>query len=558
MIGVIADAADRDVVLEFFELFKTPWEFYRETQDYDVLLCADENPGGLAGAKLTLVYSSRKLAADERSPIDIVHPQLGARVLSYGEDRIPIYGNFIGFRGEFASLLTKEESGECVGYLKRTNDTSFIRIGYDLFSEIRSLLTVGQPPENAGIPATELHISFLRDMIVACGVSMVEIPPVPDGYQLIACLTHDVDHPSIRKHKWDHTAAGFLLRAVLGSVLRLFRGRLSAWNVLRNWFAAAKWPLVHFGIARDFWNDFDDRYLKLEAGVPSTFFVIPRSGYAGRRAEGSAPSMRASAYAAKDLESTIQRLLAAGCEIGLHGIDAWIDSSAGSDELNEVRGLCGKSEIGVRMHWLYYNGQTPALLEKAGASYDSTFGYNETTGYRAGTAQAYKPLGAERLLELPLHAMDTALFYPSYLALSPSKAAARLHQLTDDVVRHGGCLTINWHDRSLSPERLWERTYQDLIEYLIERGAWIATAQQVVAWFRKRRSTTFDPGHAEGLLVHSEISSGPERALPGLQLRIRKDESQVKSVRRSANGAEAEAHSLFEGSPLFDVKRLAI
>ena len=29
MIGVIADPAEHDVVREFFELFKTPWEFYR-------------------------------------------------------------------------------------------------------------------------------------------------------------------------------------------------------------------------------------------------------------------------------------------------------------------------------------------------------------------------------------------------------------------------------------------------------------------------------------------------------------------------------------------------
>ena len=32
MIGVIADPAEADVVREFFELFKTPWEFYRRDQ----------------------------------------------------------------------------------------------------------------------------------------------------------------------------------------------------------------------------------------------------------------------------------------------------------------------------------------------------------------------------------------------------------------------------------------------------------------------------------------------------------------------------------------------
>ena len=36
MIGVIADSAEQDVVREFFELFKTPWEFYRRDRRYDV------------------------------------------------------------------------------------------------------------------------------------------------------------------------------------------------------------------------------------------------------------------------------------------------------------------------------------------------------------------------------------------------------------------------------------------------------------------------------------------------------------------------------------------
>ncbi len=113
--------------------------------------------------------------------------------------------------------------------------------------------------------------------------------------------------------------------------------------------------------------------------------------------------------------------MTAGCEVGLHGIDAWLDSSKGREELEEIRRLTGASEIGVRMHWLYYDQQSPVALEKAGAAYDSTIGYNETVGYRAGTTQAYKPLEATRLLELPLHVMDTALFYPRLSRAIPTR-----------------------------------------------------------------------------------------------------------------------------------------
>src|SRR5213078_672134 len=114
---------------------------------------------------------------------------------------------------------------------------------------------------------------------------LVEIPPVPDGCRFIACLTHDVDHPSIRRHRLDHTMVGFLYRALVGSLIDVFAGRASARRLLTNWAAAARLPLVHLGLAKDFWWDFD-RYLELEAGLGSTFFVIPFEGDPGRTARG--------------------------------------------------------------------------------------------------------------------------------------------------------------------------------------------------------------------------------------------------------------------------------
>jgi peptidoglycan/xylan/chitin deacetylase (PgdA/CDA1 family) len=230
--------------------------------------------------------------------------------------------------------------------------------------------------------------------------------------------------------------------------------------------------------------------------------------------------LRASGYEAKELADTICKLRAAGCEVGLHGIDAWVDTSSGREELEEIRRLTGDSEIGVRMHWLYYDEKSPAVLESAEAAYDSTIGYNETVGYRAGTTQAYKPLAAERMLELPLHVMDTALFYLSYLGLSPRKASARLRQMADNAVRFGGTLTINWHDRSLAPERLWGGCYRDLIQDLKSRGAWFSTAGQAVAWFRKRRSAGFETDPSEPCQVRAKVSGDHRESLPRLRLRI--------------------------------------
>jgi hypothetical protein len=69
------------------------------------------------------------------------------------------------------------------------------------------------------------------------------------------------------------------------------------------------------------------------------------------------------------------------------------------------------------MHWLLQDATTISVLEEAGFAYDSTAGYNETVGYRNGTAQVFRPLGARTLLELPMHIQDGALFYRKRLEL---------------------------------------------------------------------------------------------------------------------------------------------
>ena len=186
--------------------------------------------------------------------------------------------------------------------------------------------------------------------------------------------------------------------------------------------------------------------------------------------------------------SDLKKLLSANREIAVHGIDAWRDSAKGRDEREQIREITGTAETGVRMHWLYFDSQAPSTLEKAGFSYDSTVGYNEPIGYRAGTTQVFKHPNVDRLLELPLHIMDTALFYPSYMNLSDDEARAAMLPLIENVTRFGGVLTINWHDRSLGPERLWADAYVTLLRDLRARRPWFATALQAVSWFRKRRA----------------------------------------------------------------------
>lgn len=517
MIGVSAHPEDFPVVREFFELFKTPWEFYRSDRKYEVLLCTGDEQVRDDAARLVVIYGGRKLAADVHNEEDVRRGQARTRVLAYKAARIPIYGDSITFGGRESGFLADADSARPVAYVDQSGGRAVARIGYDLFREVGVVLTAGQPVCNAAIPTIDLHIAILRDLIVESGVPLLEIPPVPKGYRFFACLTHDVDHPSIRRHRLDHTVLGFLYRALVGSVTHMFRRRLTIRQVLTNWAAVLKLPFVYAGVANDFWEDFT-RYPQLEGGCRSSFFVIPFGGDPGRKQSGVAPKHRASRYGAMDVKDLLQELRSAGCEIGLHGIDAWLDSSSGVRELEQIRRITATPQIGVRMHWLYFDEGSPVALERAGANYDSTVGYNETIGFRAGTTQVYRPLPATRLLELPLHIMDTALFFPVHLGLSAKEAHMHVSRIIDTAVQFGGVVTVNWHDRSISPERCWKQFYLELIHELREKGAWFGTAAETVSWFRMRRCATFEDVDVEGELAAVGFTTAAEASedLPAL------------------------------------------
>ena len=495
MIGVIAKAGQVGVVEEFFELFKTPWGFYRPGQVYDVIIAtAEEVP--VVKAQLLLAHGSTTNGFDSRIGIAPRGRHQGT-IVSDGDISLPIYRDLITFAdcGEGVACVTA--GSEIAGLRVVSPDSTLIRLGYDLFDEVEFLLSSGQPLEHAPVPTLDLHIKMLRKWILQAGLPLLEIPPTPAHHPFIVCLTHDIDFVGIRNHLFDHSMWGFAYRATVGALRNFLRGRLSWTRLFRSWLSVASLPFVYAGWARDFWEPFE-WYLGVEKDLPATYFLIPFKQRPGEKVPGPHASRRATAYDVSDLPQWTQVLLKQGCELGVHGIDAWHNADKGRDELATVAAVTGDSSIGIRMHWLLRDASTPSLLEQAGYAYDSTFGYNETIGYRAGTSQVFRPLGAQTLLELPLHIQDGALFFPQTLNLSEPEAEKHCQDLIDNASRFGGVLTLLWHDRSHGPERFWGDFYVRLLQTLRSLDSWFATAGQVVGWFRKRREVRFEWAEAAG------------------------------------------------------------
>jgi hypothetical protein len=486
MLGVYITPEERPAAAEFFELFKIPWEFYRDGVDYDALLCTIEPPDR-SRASMVIGFSSRPWAMDERFEMKCEPCARRTVTMHWKKLRIPLYGKVASVRARSGSGLAESEAGEPLAGLENRGPFHYVRVGYDLFHEVRFLIREGQPSGCAHAPTLDSHIAFLRWHLVACGWSLVEIPPVLPGFQFMACLTHDIDFADLRREGFGHTTRGFLWRAIFGSIRRWCTGRLSFAEMLENWKAAAQLPGILLGWARDIWNPFQ-QYLQFERPFRATYFVIPFKGRPGQQVRQAHPERRATRYDAADVSSEIRQVNEGGGEIAVHGIDSWLSAEGAWRERERLAAVLGTFPEGVRMHWLCFNADSPRLLERAGFSYDSTFGYNDTVGYRAGTLQAYRPLGCATLLELPLHIQDVAMFYPGSMDLRPAEALRICRRMIQEARMFGGVLTFLWHCRSLAPERLWNRVYRQLIDDLNSENVWIAPASEIVAWFRWRRS----------------------------------------------------------------------
>src|SRR2546425_2030178 len=403
MIGVIAKSDQAAAVEEFFQLFKTPWEFYQPGRTYDVVVVTSDDVPEV-DARLLVIYGANLRTIDARIGVAARARRRGGS-LTYRSSQLPVYGELLTFEERDAAILRVSTTAEAAGLRIHGANITVMRLGYDLFDEVCYLLSTGQPPDNAHIPTLDVHITMLREWIVGAEITLLEIPAAPAGYSFAVSLTHDIDFGGMRSHLFDHTMWGFLYRSTIGAARNLARGRLSMARLFQSWRAAASLPFVYLGWAKDFWEPFG-WYLHVERNLPATYFLIPFKGRPGEKVAGPHTSRRGGGYDVAELAHWTAALLKQGCELGVHGIDAWHSVEKGREESARISAISGEPRPGIRMHWLLRDEGTFRVLQDAGYAYDSTVGYNETVGYRSGTAQVFRPLGARSLLELPLQIQD--------------------------------------------------------------------------------------------------------------------------------------------------------
>jgi peptidoglycan/xylan/chitin deacetylase (PgdA/CDA1 family) len=274
-----------------------------------------------------------------------------------------------------------------------------------------------------------------------------------DGFAI--ALTHDVDTP------WRWTRVG-----LRGSAARLKRSVLQAraGPALREATAIAAAPVHRVRGTDPNWR-FREILRRERAG--STFFVLaghndPHDGVAPQRYDELRPQL-------------VETIRDAGGEVGLHGsYTAADDPQRLAGELAQLEALAGPV-LGHRYHYLRVDPHRN--LARLPFRYDTTLGFPDAVGFRAGIARPFHPWDFERdapadILEIPLAAMDATLAEERYLGLSAKRAAPRLRALVDWAASNGGAFAVLWHPDRFDPLTSggWDRLYWKFLDEVQARG----------------------------------------------------------------------------------------
>src|SRR5438105_15440555 len=98
MIAISTNPEHRAAASEFFELFKTAWEFYRSGEEYDAVICCGIIPSDIR-ASLVLVYASNELAFDQQHQLKVVRQDHSEELPSYRGWRLPLYAGLASVVG---------------------------------------------------------------------------------------------------------------------------------------------------------------------------------------------------------------------------------------------------------------------------------------------------------------------------------------------------------------------------------------------------------------------------------------------------------------------------
>ncbi len=188
-------------------------------------------------------------------------------------------------------------------------------------------------------------------------------------------------------------------------------------------------------------------------------------------------------YTLKDpvIRNLFDQIVRRGHEIGYHASSAAARNpglvAREVEALNAAAAAAGSTqkEWGGRYHYLRWRAlDSWATWDSAGAAYDSSVGFAERAGFRAGCCHEFPTydLSSRRPLSLrerPLIAMDTTLLSRRYEGVASKDVERRLASIAQQVKRFDGDFVLLWHNDTLirpGQVELLRRVVESIMECL--------------------------------------------------------------------------------------------
>jgi len=265
----------------------------------------------------------------------------------------------------------------------------------------------------------------------------------PEGVNFAAALTHDADR----------------LTAPLSHVMKV-RERFPLSLIIKRILS----------LDDPYWNI--EKIVNMEAGLnfTSSFFLLVHD------------------YSLNGRREYIKSIAKNGWDIGLHGSFGTHENAGRMQEdVGVFEKEIGQKPRGIREHYLKFDpSKTWQIMEELGFLYDTTWGFNQKPGFRAGVCLPYHPPSSDfralKILELPLVLMDTSLW--GYMHLKEEEGFTELERAVSRVKGHDGLFTMLWHQEAL--QMRGGRLYSRILRHLAGENCFVSNAEKIAEWWLNR------------------------------------------------------------------------
>lgn len=188
-------------------------------------------------------------------------------------------------------------------------------------------------------------------------------------------------------------------------------------------------------------------------------------------------------------------------EVGIHGsYSSGCDNFLLQEELESLDGIIKRKILGGRQHFLDYSVlHTPQVFQNAGVEYDTTVGFRDINGFRAGACFPYYlySLVADHetnVLEMPLVIMDGVLF--DHLDGTKESAWQSVAGILEKIKNMQGCGSIVWHQHVFNNRDypFWEEVYLMIIAWVKDNnGVLLSPGELNEFWRSKKKNNIIHP-----------------------------------------------------------------